>query len=226
MNRTQAVQDQPFDSEAWQKLYYRHQQQYIRHRLEAINLLHQGLSRTEVCEQVGCSYDTLTSWVDKYLLGGLSELVRPIRHQKPSRLSLEQQQQLKAMVLTQRPSDYGIERQMWTGAILSKVIAQRFEVQLKDSRIYELLEELGLSYQRADRDYANADRAAQKDWVEAVKKNGNLSNPVSAPCFSMSLPFTIVRVYSMVGQNAILVQKSKVMNALATSSTDCYVLMR
>jgi len=43
---------------------------------------------------------------------------------------------------------------MWTGAILSEVIAQRFEVQLKDSRIYELLEE---SYQRAHRDYANAE---------------------------------------------------------------------
>ncbi len=57
------------------------------------------------------------------------------------------------MVLTQRPSDYGIERQMWTGAILSEVIAQQFEVQLKDSRIYEVLEELGLSYQRAHRDY-------------------------------------------------------------------------
>ncbi len=73
------------------------------------------------------------------------------------------------MVLTQRPTDYGIERQMWTGAILSEVIAQRFEVQLKDSR-YDLLEELGLSYQRAHRDYANADPTAQKDWVETVKK--------------------------------------------------------
>lgn len=122
-----------------------------------------------MCEQVGCSYDTLSSWIDKYLKGGLSELVSPIRHQKPSRLSVEQQQQLKAMVLTQRPTDYGIERQMWTGAILSEVIAQRFEVQLKDSR-YDLLEELGLSYQRAHRDYANADPTAQKDWVETVKK--------------------------------------------------------
>ena len=43
-------------------------------------------------------------------------------------------------------------------------------VQLKDSRIYELLEELGLSYQRAHRDYANADPQAQKEWVETVKK--------------------------------------------------------
>jgi transposase len=74
------------------------------------------------------------------------------------------------MVLRQRPTDYGYERHMWTGAILSAVIAQQFEVQLKDSRIYELLSELGLSYQRAHRDYANADREAQKQWVEAVKK--------------------------------------------------------
>ena len=170
MNRTQAIQNQPFDADEWQKLYYRHQQQYIRHRLEAVKLLHQGSSRTQVCEQVGCSYDTLSSWIDKYLNGGVSELVSPIRHQKPSRLSVEQQQHLKAMVLTQRPTDYGIERQMWTGALLCEVIAQRFEVQLKDSRIYELLQELGLSYQRAHRDYANADLQAQKEWVKTVKK--------------------------------------------------------
>lgn len=173
MNRTQAVQDKSLDADEWQKFYYRHQQHYIRQRLEAVKLLKQGNSRTQVCEQVRCSYDTLTSWMDKYLNGGLSGLVRPIRHQKPSRLSVEQQQQLKRMVLTQRPSDYGIERQMWTGAILCEVIAQRFKVQLKDSRIYELLEELGLSYQRAHRDYANADPQAQNEWVDTVKKTAS-----------------------------------------------------
>lgn len=170
MNRTQAVQEKAFDLDEWQKLYYRHQQQYIRQRLEAVKLLHDGQSRPQVCEVVGCSYDTLTSWINRYLQGGLGELVQPIRHQKPSRLSVEQLQQLKTMILTQRPSDYGIERQMWTGGILSEVIFQRFEVQLKDSRIYELLDELGLSYQRAHRDYANADVEAQKEWVETVKK--------------------------------------------------------
>jgi transposase len=74
------------------------------------------------------------------------------------------------MVLTERPTDYGYERNLWTGAILSAVIEQRFEVQLKDSRIYEVLSELGLSYERAHRDYGNADPKAQKEWVEAVKK--------------------------------------------------------
>ena len=138
MNQTKALKNQPFDADKWQKLYYRNQQQYIRHRLKAIQLLYQDNSRTEVCEQVGCSYDTLTSWLGKYLQGGLEALVNPIKHRKPSRLSSEQQQQLKQMLLTQCPTDYGIERQMWTGAILSEVIAQRFGVELKDSRIYEL----------------------------------------------------------------------------------------
>jgi transposase len=173
MNRTQAIRNRPFEREEWQKLYYRHQQQYLRQRLEAIRLRSQGQTRTQVCDQVGCSYDTLSSWIDKYLEGGLSHLVSPIQHQKPSRLSVEQQQQLKVMVLSERPSDYGIERQMWTGAILSEVIAQRFQVQLKDSRIYEILDELGLSYQRAHRDYANADPIAQKDWTETVKKTAD-----------------------------------------------------
>lgn len=170
MNQTQALKNQPFDADKWQKFYYRNQQQYIRHRLEAIRLLHHGSSRIEVCEQVGCSYDTLTSWIRKYLQGGFKALASPIKHQKPSRLTSEQQQQLKEMILTQLPMDYGIERQMWTGAIISEVIAQRFKVQLKDSRIYELLHELGLSYQRAHRDYANANPKAQKEWVETIKK--------------------------------------------------------
>jgi len=59
------------------------------------------------------------------------------------------------------------------GAILSEVIAQRFEVQLKDSRIYELLEELGYPIS-AHRDYANADPQAQKVGRDSKK------TPISA----------------------------------------------
>jgi transposase len=75
------------------------------------------------------------------------------------------------MITTQRPTDYGIERNMWTGEIIVQVLKSRFNVEIKDSRVYEILAELGLSYQRGHRDYANADPQAQKDWVNAVKKN-------------------------------------------------------
>lgn len=171
MNRTQALRQKTFEEQQWQKLYYRHQQQYLRHRLDAIRLLKQGQTRNQVCQQLGCSYDTLTRWIDKYLQGGLEILVSEITHNKPSRLTSQQQQQLKQMVMHQRPTDYGIERNLWTGAILAAVIEQRWGVTLKDSRIYKLLHQLGLSHQRGHRDYANADRPLQQQWVEAVKKN-------------------------------------------------------
>ena len=61
-----------------------------------------GQSRTQVCQQVNCSYDTLTRWLDSYLTGGLEQLVVAITHDKPSRLTVEQQQQLKLMLLKQR----------------------------------------------------------------------------------------------------------------------------
>ena len=170
MNRTQALKQRAFDAQQWQKLYYRHPQQYIRKRLDAIKQLMLGQSRTQVCQQVNCSYDTLTRWLDSYLMGGLEQLVVAITHDKPSRLTVEQQQQLKQMLLKQRPRDYGIEPQLWTGAIIAQVIEQRWKVQLKDSRIYEILDEIGLSHQRGHRDYANAERPQQLKWIETVKK--------------------------------------------------------
>lgn len=171
MNQNEALLNKPLDLKDWQKQFNRHQQEYLRHRLEAIKLLYEGYSRKQVSLKLECSYDTLTRWIDKYLKGGLSELVLPITHQKRSRLSVEQQQQLKIMITTQRPIDYGIERNMWTGEIIVQVLKSRFNVEMKDSRVYEILAELGLSYQRGHRDYANADPQAQKDWVNAVKKN-------------------------------------------------------
>ena len=37
-------------------------------------------------------------------------------------------------------------------------------------RIYEIIQELNLSYQKAHRDYSNADKAKQKQFVEQLKK--------------------------------------------------------
>ena len=52
-----------------------------------------------------------------------------------------------------------------------EVIQSRWNISLKSSRIYEILQELGLSYQRAHRDYEPPDKEAQKAFVEKVKKN-------------------------------------------------------
>jgi transposase len=92
-----------------------------------------------------------------------------------SRLNPEQQRELKRMLQEQKPIDYGVDRYIWTGKIISTVIKQRWGIELKDSRIYEILDCLNLSHQKAHRDYANADQERQQQFVETLKKNSNPS---------------------------------------------------
>ena len=171
--RTQELKKQQLNLEEWQKLYYQNQQSYLRVRLLAIKHLVEGKSRSEVSQLVNCTYKTLSSWIDKYLEGGLEKLTEPIKHQVPQQLSPSQKQEFKQMLLEQTPIDYGIDRNLWTAKIMIEIIKQKWNVTLKDSRIYEIIRELNLSYQKSHRDYANANKTRQKQFVELLKKTGN-----------------------------------------------------
>ncbi len=169
-NRTDRLKQIPTDWESWQNLYYQYQQSYIRQKLLAIKYLWLGYSRKQAAQMVSCSYGTLTQWLDDFLSGGFAKLTKPITHLVPSRLNQEQQIELKRMLLEESPKDYGIDRYIWTGKIISKVIEQKWGIGLKDSRIYEILDSLKLSYQKAHRDYANADKECQKEFLATLKK--------------------------------------------------------
>lgn len=171
MNLSQRLRKTSLDKKQWQRLYYKNQQAYIRQRLSAIRYLSEGRSRTEVAQLLGCTDLTIAKWMVKYLEQGLEGLVEPIKHQVKQRLNPEQQQEIKRMVLNDRPKKYGIDREIWTGKNLAFIIKQRWGVELKTSRIYEILDKLNLSHQKAHRDYENADPEEQKKFVKILKKN-------------------------------------------------------
>jgi transposase len=169
-NKTEQFLEKTLDLEIWQKLYYKNQKSYARKRLLAVKYLHEGMSRLQVCKLMGCSYNTLSGWIDKFINEGLEGLVEPITHKVPQRLSSDQKEELKKILLNQRPQDYGIDRNIWTGELISQVIQEKWSTSFKSSRIYEILAEVGLSYQKAHRDYANADKTGQREFVEVLKK--------------------------------------------------------
>jgi hypothetical protein len=72
------LRERQLDLDLWQKLYYKYQKDYVRKRLLAIKYLYEGKNRTEVSAIIGCSYKTLSTWIDKFLEGGLDELVKAI----------------------------------------------------------------------------------------------------------------------------------------------------
>ena len=173
MNLSQRLRLVDLDKKQWQRLYYKNQQEYIRQRLSAIRYLSEGKSRAEVAQIVGRTDLTIAKWIGKYLENGLEGLVEPIKHQVKERLNPEQQQEIKGMVLNDSPTKYGIDREIWTGKIIAEVIKQRWRVDLKRSRIYEILDNLNLSHQKAHRDYDNADPEKQKKFVKLLKKNAH-----------------------------------------------------
>jgi transposase len=183
MNLSQKLREISLDKKQWQRLYYKNQQDYIRKRLSAIRYLSEGKSRAEVGKIIGCRDATLAEWIGKYVAGGLAELVLPISHEVKTRLSKEQQQEIKHTILTQRPSNYGIDREIWTGKIIAAIILEKWGVELKTSRIYEILDELNLSHQKGHRDYENASPAKQKEFVEMLKKNGGQKEWRENPIF-------------------------------------------
>ena len=93
-----------------------------------------------------------------------------VKREKVQRLSKGQKAEIKVMLLEQKPTAYRIDRQIWTGKIIKEVIQHRWEVELKGSRIYDILKELGLSHQKAHRDYENADSEQQQKFVVTIKK--------------------------------------------------------
>ena len=58
------------------------------------------------------------------------------------------------------------------GKIISNVIELRWGVKLKTTRIYEILNELNLSAQKAHINYANASQEQQKTFILSLKKIG------------------------------------------------------
>ena len=177
MNRTEQFNAKNFEAEEWQKLFYKHQRQYIRKRLEAIKYLHEGKTRQEVMELVGCARQSLINWIDLYCQGGLKALALPMKSERKQGLGHEEKAALKKMLLEQKPTDYGIDRQIWTGRNIIEVVNQRWGTKLKDSRIYDILKEIGLSHQKAHRDYENGDPKAQQEFVTTLKKNWKSSSP-------------------------------------------------
>ena len=76
------------------------------------------------------------------------------------------------MILEKMSRDYGVDRNIWAGKIISNVIELRWGVKLKKTRIYEILNELNLSVQKAHINYANVSQEQQKTFILSLKKIG------------------------------------------------------
>lgn len=85
--------------------------------------------------------------------------------------------------MTRRPPEEGLEGNFWTGERMRQFLFARYAVRYK-SGMYDLLERLGLSHQRAHADYGNASAEDQGLFLENFRHTLNAADDQSAViCF-------------------------------------------
>lgn len=187
MNRTIRIQRlAPQDRELWQILYYRHQQQSRRRRLLALKAIWDGASMADVCRDQKVRRKTLEAWLDSYLHGGFDALLAPQKRPRSQTLTPQRRKVLRYILLHKVPADYGIDSYQWTAAHVMDLLRTKWDVALRPTRLYEIFDELGLSHQKAHRDYGPARPGQQAEFARTLEKKPTRSpkTPPSSPSTS------------------------------------------
>ncbi|PWK69952.1 transposase [Mucilaginibacter oryzae] len=94
------------------------------------------------------SFKSICNWVHRLNNGGVEALVDKPRPGRNKRLTEDELQSIKAILLNKQPEDYGFNSATWTGPLLIELIRNSYHVEYKKAQIYNILKKLGLTFQK------------------------------------------------------------------------------
>jgi len=151
-------------------LFNREEKYTIGIRLYAVYQVSLGQSSRKLESLYNTSFKQITNWVHRFEEGGIERLKNRPKSGRRSRLSNEQLEELRGVLMNSIPEDYGYNTATWTGPILREYIAKRYGVKYQRAQIYNVLKKLGFSYQKGKAKYPEANEQARKEFKEALKK--------------------------------------------------------
>ncbi len=160
---------QAFDEVRWSEHFRAHQQEYLRKRLRTVKLFAENQTAATIAKTLSLNKNTVYGFLKLYLREGFEGLCRPAMRPKPTRLTTAQELSFKHTIVSKAPFECGLEGNLWTGELMRQFIKSAFAVDYK-SGIYDLLDRLRLSHQKAHADYQNADKNEQIQFIENFKQ--------------------------------------------------------
>jgi transposase len=153
-------------------------------RLQAIALLEEGCSQSEVAQKLGVSPSAVSQWKQAHAQGGNDALVAQVHPGPTPKLSPKQCQRLVEF-LKQGPRKHGWSTELWTLPRVVDLVARKFGVQYDQSGIWRLLRRLGWSCQKPqrrarERDQVAIDRWRKIDWSRIKKRSPQW--PIACSC--------------------------------------------
>jgi len=143
-------------------------------RLQAVRLYGTGMTIKQIMDIHNCGASSIREWVQKYQQGGLSVLRSNWSSQNASKLTREQQADLRTRLHAYGPDQLlsaevrVSEGRFWTVSDLMVVVEQWYDVTYQDAGSYRnLFKRCGFSYQRAEQVYKSRPSEAEVAEFEA-----------------------------------------------------------
>ena len=139
-------------------------------KLYAIYQVSKGQATRKLEELYNTSFKQICNWVHRFEEDGLTGLKDKPKSGKPSRLSSEQKDEIKMILQNKKPSEYGYNTGTWNGPILMEYIKNSYGIKYKKAQIYNILKEIGFTYQKGRARYPEADQMKRSEFKETYKK--------------------------------------------------------
>lgn len=136
-------------------------------RYQTLYLYLQGTEIEQIAQTINRATKTVKGYIETYQTGGLSGLQMNHSPGAPVRLTSEQQEQLKQMIVSSVPHDVGFTaRHNWTLEIIAALIEREFGVTYSLRGISKMMHRQGLSYTKPTYTLAAANEEKQRVFTE------------------------------------------------------------
>jgi transposase len=145
-------------------------------RMNAIRMLEQGYTKTEVANILGVAESSVYEWQSKYRAGGLAALSTKIASGRKRGLTDKQLLQLYKWICG-NPRQVQFDFGLWTRKIVRDLIAREFRISYTPQNVGKILKMLGFSPQRPLWHALERDPERRREWMEvtfpAIKKRAD-----------------------------------------------------
>jgi len=138
-------------------------------KLYAIIQLTRGYSSRKLEEFYRVTHKQICNWADRFDAEGIEGLRIKHGRGRHARLTAEQKCKLQGDLLNS-PETFGYNTANWSGPLLRDHIKKVYMVEYKPAAVYNLMHELGFSFQRAKAFYPERDEIKRQAVREDIKK--------------------------------------------------------
>lgn len=146
-----------FTIEQLQKIIKKTNNHYTRNVLSAVIMRYEGVSTTEIMNVLGKSRATVTCYINSWNENPSTAIKDHRGGNRPNRLTDEIVNDIKHVITSKTPKDFGYSQNKWSSSLLTQYIKDTYGKEFSDRWIRKLLNNLGFSYKGGEYKPTKAD---------------------------------------------------------------------